>query len=129
MALFKILKGKKENLDNYPLTDGQMYFTIDEKKLYIDHYNENNLLVRSSLSTDIEDSNSLSSLYFQGLTLEVSHFDTTAFTPVGTEETKLKEQGYIYKASMPVEGVLAAMIPEVTLSSIDCMTSGVEISN
>lgn len=36
MALFKILKGKKNNLNNKPIKEGYCYFTEDEAKLYID---------------------------------------------------------------------------------------------
>lgn len=36
MALFKILKGKSENLKNVKATEGYAYFTPDDGKFYID---------------------------------------------------------------------------------------------
>jgi hypothetical protein len=49
MALFKISKGLKANLPT-TLTEGYCWYTYDDSKFYIDHKDENGVLVRKALN-------------------------------------------------------------------------------
>ena len=49
MALFKISKGSKANLPD-TLTEGFCWYTYDDSKFYIDHKDENGVLVRKALN-------------------------------------------------------------------------------
>jgi hypothetical protein len=49
MALFKISKGSKANLPT-TLTEGFCWYTYDDSKFYIDHKDENGVLVRKALN-------------------------------------------------------------------------------
>lgn len=49
MALFKISKGSKANLPA-TLTEGFCWYTYDDSKFYIDHKDENGVLVRKALN-------------------------------------------------------------------------------
>lgn len=49
MALFKISKGTKSNLPS-TLTEGFCWYTYDDSKFYIDHKDENGVLVRKALN-------------------------------------------------------------------------------
>ena len=49
MALFKISKGSKANLPA-TLTEGFCWYTYDDSKFYIDHKDENGILVRKALN-------------------------------------------------------------------------------
>lgn len=49
MALFKISKGSKANLPT-ALTEGFCWYTYDDSKFYIDHKDENGVLVRKALN-------------------------------------------------------------------------------
>lgn len=41
MALFKILRGSKKNLETLEITDGYAYFTPEDGRFYIDVSDEN----------------------------------------------------------------------------------------
>jgi hypothetical protein len=49
MALFKMSKGSKVNLPT-TLTEGYCWYTYDDSKFYIDHKDENGILVRKALN-------------------------------------------------------------------------------
>jgi hypothetical protein len=49
MALFKISKGSKANLPAI-LTEGFCWYTYDDSKFYIDHKDDNGILVRKALN-------------------------------------------------------------------------------
>lgn len=51
MALFKISKGSKNNLPA-TLTEGYCWYTFEDSKFYIDHKDENGVLVRKALNAE-----------------------------------------------------------------------------
>ena len=51
MALFKISKGSKANLPA-TLTEGYCWYTFEDSKFYIDHKDENGVLVRKALNAE-----------------------------------------------------------------------------
>lgn len=51
MALFKIFKGKKENLPETKV-DGYCYFTLNDSLFYIDYEDENGELQRKSIEVE-----------------------------------------------------------------------------
>lgn len=51
MALFKISKGLSENLPQ-TLTEGYCWYTCNDSKFYIDHKDENGVLVRKALNSE-----------------------------------------------------------------------------
>lgn len=55
MALFKISKGTKSNLDNQTLTEGYCWFTPEDGKFYIDAF-KNEVLTRIPLNAAMADS-------------------------------------------------------------------------
>ena len=55
MALFKISKGTKSNLDNQTLTEGYCWFTPEDGKFYIDAF-KNEVLTRIPLNAAVADS-------------------------------------------------------------------------
>ncbi|MGN1341648.1 MAG: hypothetical protein ACI4VL_00260 [Bacilli bacterium] len=55
MALFKILKGKSENLPGTKV-NGYCYVTTDEHKFYVDYIKDDNTLDRFALNAETADS-------------------------------------------------------------------------
>lgn len=43
MASISFKRGMSTNLDKEPLSDGQLYFTVDEGKIYLDYQDEGDL--------------------------------------------------------------------------------------
>lgn len=54
MSLFKVSRGAENRLPS-KLTDGYAYFTTDNCNFYIDHPDEQGILVRSKLSAEFAD--------------------------------------------------------------------------
>lgn len=67
------------------------------------------------------------SLHYSNLVLEVASFVT--FTAENAEEQKLIDDGYIYRASLSVEGIQENMTPEMVLSTSDIADANADISN
>jgi len=67
------------------------------------------------------------SLHYSNLALEVASFVT--FTAENAEEQKLIDDGYIYRASLSVEGIQENMTPEMVLSTSDIADANADISN
>ena len=68
------------------------------------------------------------SLFFSNIVAAANLF--TTYTPTsGSEEEKLYNLGYMYKANVPVENCLAVMTPDGTLSLSDVKNAGVAIAS
>lgn len=63
----------------------------------------------------------------ENVTINANSF--VGYAPGNSEETKLYAMGYIYRAMVSVENVLASMYPYVTLSLADVDASGAGIAN
>ena len=61
--------------------------------------------------------------------LTILPVDFVAMETEDTEELKLLNHGYTYRAAVPVAGVTVDMFPFITLSLMDVENSGVEIAN
>jgi hypothetical protein len=55
MALMKHMLGGEANLSQQELHDGYIYFCHDTKNMWIDHLDENGVLVRSRISSEYAD--------------------------------------------------------------------------
>lgn len=73
MALFKISKGSKNNLPT-TLTEGYCWYTFEDSKFYIDHKDENGVLVRKALNA--ENAETLMGLSLEELRNEIITQDT-----------------------------------------------------
>lgn len=63
----------------------------------------------------------------ENVTISASSF--VGYAPENSEETKLYNMGYVYRAMISVQNVLSSMFPYVTLSVADVDASGAGIAN
>lgn len=69
----------------------------------------------------------LSPVRYEGVSVASDLFST--FSTEDTEESKLLEMGYKYRAAVPISGVTETMFPYITISLYDLAESGIDIAN
>lgn len=91
MALFKISKGSKSNLPS-TLTEGYCWYTFEDSKFYIDHKDENGVLVRKALNA--QDAATLCGKSLEELKTEImGDIDIPEYSAAGTALGLVKSGG------------------------------------